>query len=253
MVNSVRMTYGTLSAPGFVVTFSKRTNLRTDICFKVVQLLCEQNIKLSSIDLARFCWFDEEEKDEENVDTSEDEDDRKDLGDKETKEVDINEEIAPYGKLITTPVTIWIGVLPDSLSGERAHHSSQAILALLKEGYGITDVDIAYRESTVKFSSGHELFAPALDLDPLKNVIDSVTTALGLPIAGLKSLKSHGTLGFYFRVNEALYGVTACHVLFSEDEANDEYRYVPCTFPRRDNRTFLLITPPKPHPRRRLL
>ena len=222
------MTYGTLSAPRFVVTFSKRTNLRTDICFKVVQLLCEQNIKLSSVDLARFCWFDDED---ENVDTSEDEDDREDLGNEETMEVDINEEIAPYGKLITTPVTIWIGVSPDSLSCERAHHSSQAILTLLKEEYGIADVDIAYRESTVKFSSGPELFAPVSDLDPLKNVIDSVTTALGLPIAGLKSLKSQGTLGFYFRVDEVLYGVTARHVLFSEHEANDEYRYVPCTFP----------------------
>lgn len=148
-----------------------------------------------------------------------------------TREVDINEEITPYGKLITTPVTIWIGVLPDSLSGEQAHHSSQAILSLLKEDSGITDVDIAYRESIVKLSSGPELFAPVSDYDPLKNVIDSVTTALGLPIAGLKSLKSQGTLGFYFRVDEALYGVTARHILFSEDEANDEYRYVSCKFP----------------------
>lgn len=158
-----------------------------------------------------------------------DKDGKEELGD-ETGDVKF-EEIAPYGKVITTPVTIWIGVLPDSLSGEQAHHSSQAILALLEGEYSITDVDIAYRESTVKMFSGPELFAPVSDFDPLRNVIDSVTTALGLPIAGLKSLKRQGTLGFYFRVQETLYGVTARHVLFSEEEANDEYRYISCMFP----------------------
>jgi hypothetical protein len=40
--------------------------------------------------------------------------------------------------------------------------------------------------------------SPVSDLDPLKVVIDPVTTALGLPIAGLKTLKSQGTMGFYF-------------------------------------------------------
>jgi hypothetical protein len=44
--------------------------------------------------------------------------------------------------------------------------------------------------------SGPELFAPISDLDPLKAVMDPVTTALGLPIAGLKTLKSQGTMGF---------------------------------------------------------
>jgi hypothetical protein len=126
-----------------------------------------------------------------------------------------------------------VGVLPDTLTGEVAFHSSNDILDLLKE-HGISDVDVAYRESVARGFSGPELFAPVSDLDPLKAVIDPVTTALGLPIAGLKTLKSQGTMGFYFRVGEDLYAVTARHVLFPEDEGNNPYSYVGTFFsPRR--------------------
>jgi len=34
-----------------------------------------------------------------------------------------------------------------------------------------------------------------------------------------------GTMGFYFRVGDEWYTVTACHVLFREDEGNKEYIY----------------------------
>ena len=64
------------------------------------------------------------------------------------------------------------------------------------------------------------------DLHPLKDVMDWLTTALGLPIAGLKTLHIQGTLGFYFRVDDDLYGVTARHVLFPEEEGNRPYTYV---------------------------
>ena len=74
--------------------------------------------------------------------------------------------------------------------------------------------------------SGPELFAPVSNLDPLKAVIDPVTTALGLPIAGLKTLKSQGTMGSYFRVGKVLYAVMARQVLFPEGEGNNPYRYV---------------------------
>jgi hypothetical protein len=97
-----------------------------------------------------------------------------------------------------------------------------------------TPLYIAYRESRARVFSGPELFAPVSDLDPLKAVIDPVTTALGLPIAGLKTLNSQGTMGFYFRVGEEFYAATARHVLFPEGEGNNPYSYVGTFFsPRR--------------------
>jgi hypothetical protein len=92
---------------------------------------------------------------------------------------------------------------------------------------------VAYRESVARDFSGPELFAPVLDYDPLKAVIDPVTTALGLPIAGLKTLDRQGTMGFYFRVGKDLYAVTARHVLFPEDEGNESYTYNSKFFPPR--------------------
>ncbi|KAF9522387.1 hypothetical protein CPB83DRAFT_911377 [Crepidotus variabilis] len=123
----------------------------------------------------------------------------------------------------TLPLTV--GVLPNTLTGEKAFHSSHDILNLLKE-HGIFNIDAAYRESVVRGFSGPELFAPVSNSNPLKNVINPVTTALGLPIAGLQTLKSPGTMGFYFKVSDVLYGVTAHHVLFPEDQGNNEYSYV---------------------------
>ena len=122
--------------------------------------------------------------------------------------------------------------MPDTLAGGGAFQSSNDILNLLKE-HGIFDVEVAYRESVARGFSGPELFAPVLDFDPLKAVIDPVTTALGLPIAGLNTLKRQGTMGFYFRVGKDLYAVTARHVLFPEDEDNDLYSYVGMFFSSR--------------------
>ncbi|KAG8771551.1 hypothetical protein FRC19_003842 [Serendipita sp. 401] len=195
-----------------------RDDLWTTIRSKVVELLDQRNIKHSSIDLVRFSWLeenvDDNKDDEENVDDESDEDTQ-----------DVDSKIPLYGKIVTTPVTIWVGVLPDTLTSKVAFHSSNDILGLLKE-HDISDVDVAYRESVARAFSGPKLFAPVSDLDPLKAVIDPITTALSLPIAGLKTLNSQGTMGFYFRVGEDIYGVTARHVLFPEDEGNDPYIYV---------------------------
>ncbi|EDR04937.1 uncharacterized protein LACBIDRAFT_303834 [Laccaria bicolor S238N-H82] len=38
--------------------------------------------------------------------------------------------------------------------------------------------------------------------------------------------QTQGTFGFYFHIGEALYGVTARHVLFGLNQANEEYTYV---------------------------
>ena len=212
------------------MTFSKCSNLGlTGICAKVVGLLDQRSIQHSSVDLVHFRWVEENEDVHENEDIEhhekEDDEDIK----------DIDAKVALYGTVVITPIIIWVGILPDTLTGEVAFHSSNNILELLKE-HCISNIDVAYRESVARGFSGPELFAPVSDLNPLKAVIDPVTTALGLPIAGLKTLKSQGTMGFYFRVgkNPSLYAVTACHVLFPEDEGNDLYTYVGTLYsPRR--------------------
>jgi hypothetical protein len=133
-----------------------------------------------------------------------------------------------------------MGVLPDTLTGETVFHSSNDILGLL-EKHGISNIDVAYRESvamTFGGPKGPELFAPVSDQNPLKDIIDPVTTALSLPIAGLKTLQSQGTMGFYFRVGTDLYGVTARHVLFPDDEGNDPYTYAGMFLPPNGQMQF---------------
>ena len=81
---------------------------------------------------------------------------------------------------------IWVGVLPGTLTGAVAHESATDILGLLKE-LGIVGVDVAYRESVAKSLLGPNIFAPVSDLDPLKDVIDNLSTPLSLPIAGRRT------------------------------------------------------------------
>jgi hypothetical protein len=231
-VNLARTICGLLFVLRFV-TPSKRSNLRTDIRSKVVKLLDQRSIRHSSVDLVRFRWV-EDEGDKENEDDEDDGGDRDDGDTRDDEDIeDVVIKVVPYGRVVITPVTIWVGVLPDTLTGEVAFHSSNDILDLLK-AHGISDVEVAYRESVARGFSGPELFAPVSDYNPLKAVIDPVTTALSLPIAGLNTLNSHGTMGFYFRVDKDLYAVTARHVLFPEDEGNNPYSYVGTFFsPRR--------------------
>ena len=225
--------------------------MRTDIRSKVVQLLDERNIQHSSVDLVRFSWVeenrvdedeDEDEEDEEDEEEDEEEEDKEDENDKFDWEIEYARiRIAAYESVVTTPVTIWVGVLPDTLTGEVAFHSSNDILKLLEE-HGIIDVDVAYRESVAKDLNGPGLLAPVWYFDPLKAVVSPVTTALGLPIAGLKTLDNQGTMGFYFRVGQDLCAVTARHILFPEDQGNNPYTYVGTFFfPEKMN--AILTTP----------
>ncbi|KAI6152646.1 hypothetical protein BKA82DRAFT_20112 [Pisolithus tinctorius] len=160
-----------------------------DVGPKVRDLLDEQQVRFSTIDLARF----------------------RTVPDQQTPAV-------------ISPVVIWIGVLPDSLTGEDAFNSANAILALL-EDEGIIAIDIEFRESVFRRSVGVELYEPASDLDATRHVIDPLTTALGLPIAAAKTPHLQGTMGFYFKNGDDLYGVTARHVLFPPDEDNSDYTY----------------------------
>jgi hypothetical protein len=175
-------------------------NMWATVRSKVHDLCDQQGIKLSSIDLVRFRWMEEDGDGEET----------------------------PY----TTPVTIWVGVLPDTLAGEIAFNSANEILSILQQ-HGINDIEVAYRESVYKPSSGPSLFGHSSDLDPLRHVIDSLTTSLGLPLAGLKTLNMRGTMGFYFKAGKKLYAITARHVLFPDDHGNDDYTYKGTSFSLR--------------------
>jgi hypothetical protein len=162
-----------------------------DIRPKVRDLLDKQQIRFSTIDLLRF----------------------RTVPDQQTSAV-------------FSPVVIWVGVLPDTLTGEDAFNSANAIVAFL-EDKGITAIDIEFRESVFRRSAGAELYKPASDLDAIRHVIDPLTTALGLPIAAAKTPHFQGTMGFYFKDGDDLYGVTARHVLFPADEDNSDYTYNP--------------------------
>ncbi|TCD60963.1 hypothetical protein EIP91_009244 [Steccherinum ochraceum] len=178
---------------------------------EMVKILDELDVQFTSIDLVRFRW-------EETTDTA----------------------TLPY----TTPITVWIGVLPDSTTGEAAFVSSQAILQCLKK-YHIEDVDIAYRESVGHFLTSNDplvLSAPVGRYDFLTGFIHWITTALSLPISSLRHSNIGGSMGFYFRAEQQLYGVTARHVLFPLNEGNNQYPN-PGTPPTSSVKVILMSQP----------
>lgn len=191
---------------------------------QVVRLLDQRAIWFSSVDLARFAWVEEKDRklwDEEKQDPAAGE---------EQPDYDEIPHLKRFERVHTTPATIWIGVMPNTTTAEEAYRSSRDILDLLAQ-HNVTDVDIAYRESEVTFSGGPALFAPRRRyFDPLTDVIDSLSSALSVPISPLR-MDTQGTLGFYFKAGNDLYGVTTRHVLFKDYEPNIEYNYVGTSSP----------------------
>lgn len=144
-------------------------------------------------------------------------------------------------KPVIGPVTIWIGVFPDTTSPTTAHGAAKDILALLKD-YQITDVDIDFRESVYVREVGPRLHAPVGDLDPLVDVVGPITPALGLRIS---TQGAQGTMALYLAEgggNDRLLGLSCRHVLISSEEINIDYVYRPSARPRNvvllDRRAF---------------
>jgi hypothetical protein len=134
------------------------------------------------------------------------------------------------------PVVLWIGVLPDTLIGEGAFNSANGLLELLKR-YGITDVDIEYRESVYRRSVGPPLLESVSNLDSTVDIVGPLTAALGLPIAGSTTTHFQGTMGFYLAEggeSEDILAVTARHVLFPLNEANTDYARTNNSIRRKD-------------------
>ncbi|KAH6906946.1 hypothetical protein BKA70DRAFT_1491731 [Coprinopsis sp. MPI-PUGE-AT-0042] len=165
---------------------------------KVVELLDESDIKVSSIEFVRFTWLDEStdwEEDYSNEWLVEAE------GELNYDDIPLIQP-AEYEKRHYTNPTIWIGVSPDTLTASHAHEASRGIFSIL-DSFHIKDIDIAYRESVYKEMSGHEpaLFRPVEDDDPLKDIIQNVSVFLSLPITGCHASTNH-TLGPLFRVGD---------------------------------------------------
>lgn len=102
----------------------------------------------TSIDLVRFTWFDKKPDDKEIQQQQEKEVLGKDSDDDEDAQ-NHNSDISPVedGIRHTSNATIWINVLPNTLTGAVAHKAAMEILEYLKEEFGITNVDVAFRDS----------------------------------------------------------------------------------------------------------
>ena len=249
------MECGTWFATG-CVAFSLRNNFLTNVRSKVVELLNQKSIRVSSVDFVRFTWLNK--KADQEIEEEDDNDDEGDAEEEEDVTYDDIPTIQPveYGERHYTNPTIWIGVLPETLTGAVAHESSKDICAFL-DSLQVQNVDIAYRESVYKTLPGHgpALFPPVEDGDPLKDVINNVSVPLSLPIAGRRTTMQ-GTLGPYFRVGDKLYAITVRHNVFSPNGDNELYKYHG-TFlldTLENPRAFLTLVPRQNlHPRRRSL
>jgi hypothetical protein len=237
------------------VAFSLRNNFLTNVRSKVVELLNQREIKVSSVDFVCFTWLNKKADQEIEEEDDDDDDDAKEEEDVTYDDIPPIQPVEDGERHYTNP-TIWIGVLPETLTGAVAHESSKDIRAFL-DSLQVQNVDIAYRESVYKTLPGHgpALFRPVEDGDPLKDVIDNVSVPLSLPIAGRKTTVQ-GTLGPYFRAGGKLYAITVRHNVFLLNGDNEVYRYHG-TFlldTLENPRAFLTLAPRQNlHPRRRSL
>jgi len=138
---------------------------------------------------------------------------------------DADEETVEAKKPVVGPVTIWIGVFPESTSAMAAHDAAQDVLALLKD-YQITDVDVDFRESFYTREAGPQLLKPVDDLDPLVDVVSPLTPALGLRISTRARPETQGTMALYLAESSGsnnLLGLSCRHVLIGPKEANIDY------------------------------
>jgi hypothetical protein len=143
-------------------------------------------------------------------------------------------------KPVVSPVTIWIGVFPESTSATAAHNAAQDVLALLRD-YQITNVDIDYRESFYTRKVGPQLLQPVDDLDPLVDVVSPLTPALGLGISTKARPDAQGTMALYLAEggdSNRLLGLLCRHVLIGSKEANIDY----VRHPGAPSRDILLLS-----------
>lgn len=181
-------------------------------------LLDKGQIKITSVDLVRFTWV-EEEKQSPALAQIYQEAHRQLLGESELR---------AYPQTIrgrhTSNATVWIGVLPDSLSSSTAHNSAKEILQFL-QSVRLDSVDIAFREAVAErlCTPRPPLFPAAQDYVSQIDLKNPLAVPIGQGIAAREALKE-GSLGLFFHAGSELYAITARHVLFDAQHTVQEYR-----------------------------
>ncbi|THH10642.1 hypothetical protein EW146_g8312 [Bondarzewia mesenterica] len=181
-----------------------------DLAWKVVSIMDDHKIRFTTIDIVRF----------KNVEVDEAPEDEEEGEDEETVKAK---------KPVLSPVTIWIGVFPESTTATAAHYAAQSVLALLQK-YQITDVDVDFRESIHTREVGPRLLKPVNDLNPLVDVVSPLTPALGLRISTRARPNSQGTMAIYLAEggsSDRLLGLSCRHVLIGSQEGNLDYSHHP--------------------------
>ncbi|KAK0213851.1 hypothetical protein IW262DRAFT_1411917 [Armillaria fumosa] len=179
-----------------------------DLGWRVVKVMDAHTVRFTTIDVVRFKMVEVDE--------------------------DADEETVEAKKAVVGPVTIWIGVFPESTSATAAHDAAQAVLTLLRH-YQITDVDVDFRESFYTREAGPQLLGPVGDLDPLVDVVSPLTPALGLRISTKARPDAQGTMALYLAEgggSDRLLGLSCRHVLIGSKEANVDYVRNPSAPPK---------------------
>ncbi|KAJ3803887.1 hypothetical protein F5876DRAFT_84203 [Lentinula aff. lateritia] len=182
-----------------------------DLGWEAVKVMDVHEIRFTTIDVIGFKVDEVSEDDEDNECSGE----------------------ARYSVL--SPVTIWVGVFPGLVTATAAHNVAKIILDLLKV-YQIADVDIEFHKSLYISNAGPQLFKAVDAKDPLVNVVSPLTPLLGLQISTRARPDSQGTMALYLNKGDGsddLLGLSCCHVLIGNQEANFDYMYH-CSSPSKD-------------------
>ncbi|KAH8111885.1 hypothetical protein DFH11DRAFT_1546184 [Phellopilus nigrolimitatus] len=101
------------------------------------------------------------------------------------------------------PVILWIGVFPESLSGDDGVAAAYKCRDLLVE-FNITDVEVEIRESVVTRSAraGPKLLTPSYSSEFTVHFREPFTPTLGIPICAQTTPWAEGTGGFFIAEGE---------------------------------------------------
>lgn len=185
-------------------------------------LLDRRRIKTTSVDLVRFSWIDDSSRSEILAEIRQRETRQQPLGEHELRARP--QAIRDAGRRHTN-ATIWIGVLPRTLSFLEAHETAmeiiQSLLPLVSQ-----KLDVSFREAVVERlgNSRPPLFAPDQAHSPLADLKQRLAVSLGQCIA-LRRAQKEGTLGLFFHTGSELCAVTARHVLFDSRHNEQVYGY----------------------------
>ena len=128
------------------------------------------------------------------------------------------------------PVILWIGVRLKSLSGEDGTKVACSCKEILVR-FGIVDVDVEIRVSSVTFLGGPKLLATVRSSNPTVDIRKPLTPTLGLPISGKLTPWAEGTGGFFVAEgggSKRVFLVTARHVVFEPGrDDNNTFEYKP--------------------------